>query len=215
MAIVFPRDLPSGLQLVGRSFELKRDVRVNTRRDGSAQVIERGDPRWHAALQFRAMDRADYQRAYAWWLSLQDGMRDFLLHDSGHARPILYRTGFDGLTRHGGGAFDGTAGVAALAPSTITIDSLPTSFGLVAGDYVGLVEDGAYGLHMVMEDATASAGEVTVAVQPFVKTGIFSSSATVNLERPQARFMPVAGSGQPSSALGLRPFEFKGIQRLV
>jgi hypothetical protein len=63
---------------------------------------------------------------------------------------------------------------------------------------------------MVMEDATASAGVVAVTVQPFVKTGIFSTSATVNLEKPKARFMPV--NAEIGSEIGRTPFALQGIQ---
>lgn len=214
MAITFPRALPD-VGILSSVFELQRAVNINGRRGGAVQVSERADPRWYAEVNFGLMERADYQAVRAWWMSMQGGLNDFLMHDPAHPRPIRYRTGFGGEVRHGGGAFDGTANVDALTATTITISNLPTGFELMDGDYVGLVEGDGRGLHMITEAATASAGVVTVTVEPAVKVNVFTAAATVNFEKPVARMMPLPGSDAFQFGIGPRPFSFKAIQRII
>lgn len=214
MALTFPRALPYE-QIATADFDLQRAVNINTRRGGAVQVSERAEPRWIAEIEFGPMERADYQKVRAWWRSLQGGLNDFYLHDPAHPRPINYRTGFGGVTRHGGGSFDGMANVDALSPTSITISNLPSTFALEAGDYVGLVQGDARGLHTIVEAATAASGVVTVTVEPKVKTTVFTTAATVNFEKPVARFMGVPNSQSFEFGVGPRPFSFKAIQRII
>ncbi|MBA5779500.1 hypothetical protein H2509_20410 [Stappia sp. F7233] len=213
MTITYPRELPVA-NIERAVFELGRDININARRGGGLQVVERGEARWRVEVTFGVMQRPDYQKVRAWWLSLQGGMREFLLHDPAHPRPIIYRTGFAGMTRHGGGAFDGDASVTALTPTALTISGLPTAFDLKAGDYVGLSEGGKRGLHMITEDATAAAGVVTVTVEPFVRTNIFTTAAAVHFDKPKAIFIPEPNSDAFEFGIGPRPFSFQAIQRI-
>jgi hypothetical protein len=196
MAITFPRDLPSVLRVPGESFRLERFMQTNRFRGGSDDVIEVADPRWRLSWSLGDVDDATYQELEAFFESLIGGAREFLAYRRNRPRPRLYRSGFSGESRHGGGAFDGSATVTALSATQVTLATLPSAFALKAGDMVGLVEDGRYGLHMALEDATAVGGVVTLTVEPKIKTNLFSTSATAQFDRPKAKMILTDWNGE-------------------
>ncbi|MTH95180.1 hypothetical protein [Roseibium sp. RKSG952] len=197
-------------------FRLDQDVSTNQRASGFVSSVQRSDPRWSVEISTGKLERAQYQIMRTFWDECTTLQHDFLLHDPAHPRPIHYRAGFTGLTRSNGTAFSGTAHVDALTKTTISISGLPNGFKLAYGDYVGLVEGDYRGLHKVIDQQkTASGGTMTVSVLPLVKTNVFSSAASVNLEKPHARFMPIPNSDDFSFGLGPIPFSFKAIQRII
>lgn len=190
MTITYPRELPAWLRVLTPTvFAVSRDESRNRRRDGTMQIIERSDPFWRLELQTGNLTPDRQAELEAFLASLSRGSRDFLYRDPRHLTPRTYPGGFDGLTRHGGGAFDGTATVTAISPASITVSGLPSTFALKAGDRFGLVEDGEYCTCIVMEDATAAAGVVTLAPDPMIRTTIFSTAASANFLRPAARML--------------------------
>lgn len=195
MTITFPRDLPSVLEVVDEDFTLVRDQNTNRRKGAKSQVSDRSDPYWSVEWTTTPIDKDEFQELEAWLMSFKGGMLDFLGYRVDRPYPKNYREGFDGLTRHGGGAFAGDAYVDAVTSTTITISGLPTTFALKAGDMVGLSEDGNRGLYQIMEDATASAGVVTVTVESFVLTTIFSAAAAAHFDRPPCLMKVVDWSG--------------------
>lgn len=214
MTITFPRELPAWLRVLPPTrFALLRDQSVNRRRGGAVQIVERSDPRWQLDLTTGNLTADRVAEMEAFVGSLRGGMNDFLYRDPRHVTPRSYPTGVDGLTRHGGGAFDGTATVDTIAPASITVSGLPSAFALKAGDRIGLEETGAYNLHMILEDATAVGGVVTLAVDPLIKTGVFTTSATANFVRPPVRMMLT--EFDPPTGVALQSLKLSAIQRIV
>lgn len=213
MALVFPRDFPAVLRVNSENFPLKRYLNRNTRRGGKTQLSGRADPRWQLEWRSTNLNPDQFQEVEAFLESLQGGMNDFLAYRWERPFPKNYRAGFDGLTRYGGGAFDGSAYVDAVTASTITVSGLPATFNLAAGDMIGLVQSGAYGLHMLMEDVAAASGVATVTVQPFVKTNIFDGSASAQFARPKCRMMLDSYSGP--RGLAPAPVTISAIQRII
>lgn len=190
MTITYPRELPEWMRILTPTrFALVRDQSVNRRRGRVTQVIDRSDPYWSLDLATGNLSPERVAEMEAWVASLRGGLNDMIYRDPRHVTPRTYAGSFAGLTRQGGGAFDGTAAVDAIAPASVTLSTLPSTFALKAGDRIGLVEDGAYALHIVLEDATAVDGEVTLAVDPFIRTGVFSTAATANFLRPAVRMV--------------------------
>ena len=213
MAITFPRDLPAVLRVPGESFRLDRYMQVNRFRGGTEDVIEVAQPRWRIAWNLGTVDDATYQEIEAFLESLLGGAREFLAWRRNRPLPRMYRGGLDGLTRHGGGAFDGTATVTAISATGLTLATLPTGFAFKAGDMIGLVEDGRYGLHMAMEDVTATAGVASLTVEPKIMTSQFTTAAVANLDRPKAKFILQSWSGE--RAHERLPMTIEAYQRLT
>jgi hypothetical protein len=214
MTITYPRELPAWLRvLTPTRLALLRDESRNTRRGGAVQIVERSHPRWQLELVTGHLTADRVAEAEAFVGSLRGGLNDFLYRDPRHVTPRSYGGSFAGLDRHGGGAFDGTADVDAVTAASVTLSNLPSTFALKAGDRVGLAEDGALAVHVVLEDATAVAGTVTLAVDPFILTGIFSTSATAQFLRPPMRMM-LTGF-EPPNGSALQSLKLSAIQRIV
>lgn len=189
MAITFPRSLPYE-DFIRAKMELATVTTSSRLYGGKTQTQIRGPGQfWRLEAETDWLINAKQRVWQAWFNSLRGGVRTFVSHRPGFPYPRAYPNGFDGLTRDGGGAFDGTASATEITATSIEISNLPTSFSLLVGDLVGLVEDGVYGLFEVAEDATASSGVVTVSVEPGVSTSLFTTSAAVHLDRPKAEFI--------------------------
>jgi hypothetical protein len=121
----------------------------------------------------------------------------FLAYDPSQEYPALYPNGFGGLTRFGGGAFDGTANVTVLTPTTITVDTLPVGFTVSEGDLVELKQSTeVYGLFRSMSTYIANAsGLTTITVEPTIKfPTIFTDAAVANFYRPSCVMIPIPES---------------------
>ena len=209
-----PRELPDWLNFdPSTSLRLVRDQSRNVRRGGTMQVIDKSDPRWMLEAVTAPMHQPDASALDAWLDSLRGGLRDFLYPDIRRRYPREYPDGFDGLDRFGGGAFDGVGQVDGLTATTVTVSGLPGALALKAGDAIGLEEGGAYGLHTIVEDATAVGGVVTVSVEPFVKLGIFSPAATARFAYPKVCM--TLDSRDPVSGSHVQQVSFSAIQRIV
>lgn len=200
MPVTFPRSLPTWLKSMESNFSPVFGVVSPRSRSGEVLSVEYADAYWSASLTSVAIDQHDVLRLRRWFDSMRGGLYSFLAHDSARELPYNYRTGFDGLTIAGGATpFVGALTVDSLTSGSVTVSQLPADFVFTEGDYIGLVENGRYGLHAILEDVTGSAGGVaTVEVHPPIKTTIFTSSAVGNLDKPLGEFKPVSFEGQPS-----------------
>jgi hypothetical protein len=215
VTITYPRTLPCGVQTV----EMVPDYvqAINQSRGRVTQVLERADPRWRFSATYAPMERAAFQALQAWLLTTEGSLVQVLVHDAMQPYPLLYpRAVLEALTRASGGAFDGTATVNALGPTTVQLGSLPAGFKLSAGDYVGLAEGGKYGLVKVVEDKTASGiGNVTLDVRPRFQTKFFTTAAQAHLVRPACLMTLDPGSVSAARTAGRRsPISFSGVQFL-
>lgn len=169
MTIAFPRELPDPGGLRGASFDLRYAQARALARGGLPQVIEIGRPLWDARYETYALAETQVAAWEAWTASLRGGRRLFRAWHPLRRYGLAYRSGYDGMTRAGGGAFDGTATLASVgaALDTMTISGLPAGLVISAGDMLSFAHVAVQSLHRVVEGATASGGGgATVAVEP-------------------------------------------------
>lgn len=214
MALIFPRPMPCGVQTI--EFEIARAVSKNALYGGTTQVREMGEARWRASFSYAPMKREQFQALQAWLDSLRGGLRTFLGHDALKPYPLAYRGGFGGLLRAGGGAFDGTGSVVSIGTDTISVGQMPAGFVLRAGDMIGLVEGGRYGLFRILEDVSANgAGSLAVTVEPRIVPGLFTIAARASFSRPSCLMTLDADSISASRTAMIRaPISFSGIQKI-
>jgi hypothetical protein len=105
--------------------------------------VQQGFPLWKLVwtLGNIGVDRTDAWQAF--FDQIRGATRRFLAWDLRRPYPKAYAsTGFAGMTRAGGGSFDGTATswsetITADGDSEVTLHGLPAGFVLGAGDYIG------------------------------------------------------------------------------
>lgn len=188
MSITFPRDLP---ELAGDrvlfsqcSFDPSYQQVVSPTRGGLVQVANFGVDLW--TMEY-ATDAVDYQTGleYMSWLhSLRGGGRLFKAWHPLRRYPYAYPNGFGGMTRAGGGTFDGTCTLSTIGAQrdTITLTTLPAGLTFRIGDMVSFPMSGGASrcLVRVMEAATASGGgSATLTVEPILpaaaSTGVIAT----------------------------------------
>lgn len=201
MAITFPRTMPAG---IGASKCVFEPVFTNVApRTNSAALlrIETADAFWSMEITFSRKMPEEVLRLRTWIDSMQGGLGSYLCHDYARPLPRDYAGGLSGLVKAGTSTpFDGTCAVSALAAYSIGMTGLPANFQFREGDYVGLVQSGKYGLHQITEDVAANvSGAVTVPVIPAVQTNIFTTSATANVNRALAEFVPLSRTAEPAA----------------
>lgn len=212
---VHPQPMPCGVQTV--VFDPAYAQAVNRTRGGDVQGMELADPRWRAEITWAPQDREGFQRRRAWLDGTRGVLVHALVHDALQPYPLRYpKARLEALTRAGGGAFDGTAAISALGAASLSLSGLPAGFALVAGDYVGLVEGGRYGVVRVFTDAVASAGgTVALTVYPTGQTKHFTVAAQANLVRPSCLMVLDPASVQAARSAGARaPVSFSASQKL-
>lgn len=186
MTITFPRDLPSTRFRPGSRLHLERQATMAPTRGGLVQVAELGAPLWRVRYETPPMGDLAGAAWEAWFDSLRAGARTFKAVHPFQRYARAYPNGYNGLTKYGGGAFDGTAVLDAVAGTldTVTLSGLPATFVLTAGDLLSFVPTGTkQALHRVTEGATAVNGVLTVAVEPTIRPG-YTLSAAVALASP-------------------------------
>lgn len=201
MAITFPRAMPSGIGVSQCRVEPNFNTVAPRSRAGELLRIEIADAYWSVDLTFARKMPTEVLRLRTWFDSMQGGLGSFLCHDYARPRPLDYLiSGYTGLVKAGtSDAFTGSAVVDALSAYEITLSGLPDAFQFREGDYVGLVESGHYGLYQVAADQAADAsGIAALDVFPAVNTSLFSTSASANLEKPVAEFVPISRTANPS-----------------
>lgn len=216
MAITYPLSFPAVLR--GEGFNLDLQYNNETALVGGGGMISRdlGATIWGVDFQSTKVRLTDYYVLKSWIDLLEGGTQPFYCHDVRRCRPRAYATGMTGLTRAGGGSFDGTCKLSTVAADnkTVTLNTLPASFKFTTGDYFAFDYGGVRALHRVMADATANgSGVVSVEVRPHVRPG-WAANATVYLEKPAAKMFLVPDSYKPSETNGLGAIAFRGIQTL-
>lgn len=220
MAITYPRSLPSGYRLVSSKFELIHGTVSSVTKGGAVTSTEISDPFWKLEVTTPPLVHTEAAVWQAWWESLRGGGKSFLAHDMRRNWPIAYPNNTLPATRAGGGAFDGTAKLAAISAYEITIGAaggyLPASYQVKAGDKIGLVASGAYHVHRALEDVTANgSGVAVVPVSPFTYPTTFTTAlTTVNLVKPLAQFIPDPGSWSYTDGIDAQPIAFSARQKV-
>lgn len=187
MAITFPRDLPAVRFMPGRFVPEFRQVRATTH-GGSPQSAEIAPTLWSMRYVTTPLAEADAEIMRAWWLSLNGAVRKFRAYDPMRRYPLAYQSGFAALTRQGGGAFNGTCTLSAVAGTldSITLSTLPATFKIAPGDLVSIgYASGRRTLHKATEAATAVAGVASFGVAPVLfQGGPVGTAGAVTLAQP-------------------------------
>lgn len=215
MAITYPRLIPGGCM----STDTMRLVRTETAAQlvsGVVQVTQLGMPRWKCDYTTKPMRGMAERKMWRAWLdSLEGAMQTFLGHSPMQIWPTAYPRGFAGINRAAGGAFPGQGEVTAITTTTITMNGLPASFVVGAGDLLGLIDDNHYGMHRIMEDVIGNLdGTMTVTVKPFVNLSLFGIGAVVNFAKPKCEMILDPATPPDTSAdITFKPVTFTGVQR--
>lgn len=184
-----PLNMPTGV--ASEYFEPQRVDAITPRVDGQVTGVTLGPPLWHGRWTLgRSISRrlSDEWRAFCARLRGQQGR--FFGGDHGRPFPFAYPKGFAGLTRAGGGVFDGsaTSWTVNSTRDVATLNGLPAGFDLSLGDYVmwrwTTGGDERRSLHRLVLDVEASgAGVAAVTVEPPLPT-LIPAGATADFQRP-------------------------------
>ena len=178
--IVYPRLMPPGGDRE-IDFEPQRVDFAAPEAGGYMGGVQAGFPLWLGTWTLGSMTE-DHSNAWrAWYVSLRGQQRRFLGADRSRPYPYRHARGFAGMTRAGGGAFDGSAtgwsqAIDGAGDARITLFGLPAGLILSLNDYVGFRWDaggaaaGTYGrrtLARVTEAGVANgAGTIVVTAEP-------------------------------------------------
>lgn len=177
-----------------------------------------GLARWRLKIRTAALDMERLGEWRAFLDSLRGASRTFIGFDPARKFPVNYRNGFAGLTRAGGGSFDGTASSWSINTDRDepTLNGLPASFKLRPGDMLGFSwSSGAKRtLHRILESVDANgSGVATVQVEPRVPA--YVSTATATLATPGAVMRLVPGSVSAASTMHVHgSVSFEAVQHL-
>ena len=160
-------------------------------------------------LPLTRLERAEWR---AWRNKLRGGINQFRMYDFRQCAPHAYvgSTSPDDISS----GWDGTANVTDLGLSgALGLSGVPEGVQISTDDWIGLEENGRYDVYAAIAPAVANASnEVTVTVSPFLRTGIFSTSAIARLWRPMPAFVIESFEDPPQH--GRQPIAFTGTQRI-
>lgn len=214
MAITYPRDLPDSPMRVPKCRFTNEPIGGISRTAGGAVSFQEtiGGSLWEALYVTGPLNETNWSRWHAWWMSLRG--KSFKGYDPRRVWPLAYGPGVLNLTRAGGGAFDGTHTVTAVAGSTINLGNLPAGFVLTVGDYISFPYLGGQNLVKVLETVTANGSGVIsgVTIAPWLRTG-GTLPATGTMVRSWCEMRPKPGSWSPDRE-HFDPVSFEAIQTL-
>ncbi len=176
-----------------QTFELQRVDFLSPEAGGRIGAVSAGNPLWVAAWQLGKIGAVKSDLWRAWLLRMRGSQRSFLGRDIARPFPLAHMGGFGGMTRAGGGAFDGAASAWSQAidgdgSAQLTLSGLPSGLQGSVGDYVGFrwgVGDARRALVRLVLPATANAGgTATFIVEPPVPTLVVPANAIAHLDRP-------------------------------
>lgn len=186
MTISFPRDLIEPFGVRSCVFEPREMQARSGTRGGLLQVVSLGPTVWQMRYELVVQTEDQAAEWEAWLLSMRGGLKLFKAWHPLRRYARNYPSGYGALTRHGGGAFDGTATLTAVGGSldTLTLSTLPSTFQFKVGDMVSFpYTSTSQSLHQVVEAATASGGVATIAVEPTVRAGV-TTGVTATVDKP-------------------------------
>ena len=187
------------------TFELKRVDFLSPQASARVSGVSAGFPLWSARYDLGGSIgriRSDAWRAF---VDLLDGPgRYFLGRDYQRPFPLAYlQDGFAGLTRAGGGAFNGSAtdwsqAITADNQPLLELQGLPAGLVLSVGDYVGFrwLAGGEDRRHLVRLAASAVASAAGVASNLEFRPAVHSvvpADAIAHLDRPACLMKLVPG----------------------
>jgi hypothetical protein len=218
MTIAFPREL-FGVRYTQAVFELSYNMALNRNGAGMIEAVELGDAIWQATFTTEPLTWSQRAALSAWAASLRGGLQTFLGYDPFRQWPAAYRTkaAVLALTRAGGGAFDGTATLSAIATNNATLGGLPAGYQASVGDMVSLPRPNKQrSLHNLVEAVTANgSGQATLNLEPAVPADCVTSSPDVRLVKAPAVMLLNWDSLKPSAGVGRQSATFTATQTTV
>lgn len=221
MTITYPRSFPDWfLGMSQCAFRL--DYQQELAPDGNGDQIVRdfGPTLWNADYRTDILSPEKMGEMEAWLDSLENGGQTFWGYDFRRPLPRAYPNGIAGMTRAGGGAFDGTCTLGTVGDDnkTVPLTGLPAGFILSPFDNLAFSygdDPASFALHRVMAAAVADgSGAITVEVRPHVRIG-WTAGDSVNLVKPSCLMRLVPDSYSPDQQARGRGFiSFKGAQTL-
>lgn len=227
MPITYPRTLPSFLTAAETVLRLNKGTTSALLRGGGVQTVQHSQPYWDFTWTTPPLTRAQKAELTAWWESLRGGLKTFLAHDAARAYPQAYSSESEvlALTRHGGGAFNGTFGLTTVSAnelrSSAATPAAPALLKLTAGDMISVTQSSRYSLHRIVETVTAtSTGTFTssnpISIEPAITTSLFTAgSAVANIVKPVAEFVPDDSRFDATQTLNASPATFAGFSKVI
>ena len=210
MVVTYPRDLHN-YRLSTCTFTFNDGVSVSRTASGRAvSAVEHSDPYLGLKVQTPRLQISERHPWEAWKDSLRGGLKSFLAYDISRKEPLAYPNGVPQIVA---GTWDGTGTLSDLDAHLITATGAPTGFKMTAGDHIGLVEGGKYGVFRVTEDATATTS-IAVSVDPFIPSTVFTTAATVVFWRPKAEFILLSSTWSNPVNTDFAPISFEAVQKL-
>lgn len=160
------------------------------------------------------LTEAERSQWRAWRNKLRGGLDMFALYDVSKKTPAAYPNATSAASISG--SWNGTASVTTLGASgVLTLGGLPSGYVISEDDYIGLEQSGKYDLYSVVAGDTADGtGVAEPIVRPFLRTGLFTTSAVARLWRPKATFLIDDESWLEEGGVGLSPISFSGMQQI-
>lgn len=191
MAVTFPRDLieiDSRLPLRQLSFRPMYTQVRGLSRGARPHVANIAPDLWVAEFVTHILTYDQALEQEAWLQSLDGGARLFKMWHTLCRYPRNYPNGIAGMTRAGGGAFDGTCNLQAIGTQrdTVTLNTLPAGFVFKVSDMLSfpIASPSSQSLHRVIEAGTADgSGAVTLSVRPTLVLPA-TTNVTVDLIKP-------------------------------
>jgi hypothetical protein len=188
MSVTFPLRWPAEWRLTGVHLQKPMNNVSSTEQSGSIMVAQRFFPLWRVAISTALVTGRDVYRVQSFVDTLRDGIGTVWL-EPWPTSPLAYpSSAWAAMTRHVGGAFDGVArAIASPSAYRITLDRLPTAWRASMGDPISIVFGDRRSIHRIAVDATASAGTVTLTVEPELPRGL-TFPRDVRVARPEGVF---------------------------
>jgi len=215
MAISYPRALAAPIALA--RFEPDFQTTHAPEAGGELNAITLGPARWRADYSSPMMRDPELSAWRAWLASMENGVGTFYGVDPIRLLPQSCPAGFSGMTRHGGGAFDGTVSAWTIdGPGrNLELTTLPSTLTVTAGDLVAFVWDtNKRYLTRALETVTAVAGVAEFAVAPRIEAFV-PGDAVATLLNPSCVMRIVPGSIEADLRPGpLGQVHFRAVQVL-
>lgn len=216
MALTYPRAYPFYISGVGKlKFGISRIQNQPRTRGGVVQGAEKARSLWMVQAETPILNADQFEEMQAFFDSLRGVLNPFTMYDPKRRRPRSYPgVGWAGISRHTGGAFDGTATLAGASGYQVLLSGLPTNFNLLPGDLISWPWRSTRALHRAVEAATSINGQMAVQVEPDVIPGTVGTPS-VKLEDADAVFKLVLGQDlmERGPVVG-EPYAFSAIQAL-
>lgn len=211
-----PLEMPTDFY-ASQEFELQRVDYSAPEASGRMGGVQAGFPLWMGTWTIDVVGPEESDAFRAFMAQIRGATRRFLGRDRFRLYPSAYSRGFAGMTRAGGGAFDGSAttwseAITADSDSEVTLNGLPAGFVLSQGDYVGFhwvaTETSVAGLtwhapvRIVTGGTASGAGSVTVTSEPPIPSAV-PGTAVAYLNEP-ACVMAIVTDQAKLQAVGRR-----------